>query len=205
MLFDEVTGVALGRNGTKTETPIQGVSVYDPDSDVVSVTLTATSGRVKVVGHVKDVEFEDGTESPSARENADLTSDPGRAQCCALSTLTWVPDDAIAERDGFISGSLRVEASDGVLTNTTTISIRAAAYNDPPLITGAVEDVLMTEDSDWLALPPLEASDEDDRIISLSVTARSEGALEVHAIKTEALITTRTTAVHVVRVVNASR
>ena len=95
-----------------------------------------------------------------------------------------MPDDAIAERDGYIGGSLRVEASDGVLTNTTSISIRAAAYNDPPLITGEADDVLMTEDSDWLALPPLEASDEDDRIISLSVKARSEGALEVHAIKT---------------------
>ena len=67
MLFDEATkGVALGRNGTKTETPIPGVSVYDPDSDVVSVTLTASNGRVKVIGHIPDVEFEDETESPSA-------------------------------------------------------------------------------------------------------------------------------------------
>jgi hypothetical protein len=65
VFFDEASkGVALGRNGTKTETPIQGVSVYDPDSDVVSVTLTATHGRVKVVSHIKDVESSEGTESP---------------------------------------------------------------------------------------------------------------------------------------------
>ena len=63
----------------------------------------------------------------------------------------------------------------------------------------------MTEDSDRLALPPLEASDEDDRAVTLSVKARSEGALEVHAIRTAAPVTTRSTAVHVVRVVNASR
>jgi ELWxxDGT repeat protein len=205
VLYDEVTkGVALGRNGTKTETPVPGVSVYDPDSEVVRVTLTASGGRVKVVGHVKDVESDAGTESPSSYQRILKLRATQAALNAALSTLTWVPDDQIAERDGFISGTLRVEASDGVLTNDTTISIRAAAYNDPPRITGDVSDVLVTEDSDWLSLPPLEASDEDDRIISLSVTARSEGALEVHAIKTTASVTTRSTAVHVVRVANAS-
>jgi len=205
VLFDEASkGVALGRNGTKTETPIPGVSVYDPDSEVVSVTLTATSGRVKVVGRVQDVESGAGTESPSSYQRTLSLRANQAALNAALSTLTWVPDDAIAERDGYISGSLKVEASDGVLTNATSISIRAAAYNDPPLITGDVEDVLMKEDSDWVSLPSLEASDDDDRALTLKVSARSEGALEVHSIKTSALITTRSTAVHVVRVVNAS-
>ena len=63
VLFDEASkGVALGRNGTKTETPIQGVSVYDPDSDVVSD--VDSFARAKVIGHVKDVESDAGRSRP---------------------------------------------------------------------------------------------------------------------------------------------
>ncbi len=115
-----------------------------------------------------------------------------------------MPDDAIEERDGYIGGSLRVEASDGVLTNTTSISIRAAAYNDPPIISGEADDVLIKEDSDWFSLPPLEASDEDDRALTLSVKARSEGALEVHAIRTDAPVTTRSRPARRGRLLNVS-
>ena len=38
----------------------------------------------------------------------------------------------------------------GCFPSTTSISIRAAAYNDPPLITGEADDILIKEDSDWL-------------------------------------------------------
>lgn len=203
--YDEASkGVALGRNGTKLETPVRGVSVYDPDSDVVSVTLTASGGRVKFVS-VQDVEHDAEAASASGYARSLTLRANQSALNAALSTLTWVPDDQVAERDGNIAGRLSVEASDGVLTNSTSISIRAAAFNDPPVIVGDTNDVYMEEDGAWTPLPSLDASDADDRQITLRVAARAEGALEVHAIKTEAPLTSRTGAVHVLRVVNASR
>ncbi|KAH8067655.1 hypothetical protein JL721_7504 [Aureococcus anophagefferens] len=199
-------GVALGRNGTKRETPVAGVEFEDPDSDVLAVTVVAAGGGVRTVDRVPDVDYGDDlwSERGAVVRRATLRASPERLNA-ALSTLAWVGDDAAGDKDGLVAGAITITATDGDgLETTATIALEASAFNDAPVLSSDLRSAEFAEDSGWAALPAVAATDFDDATLELRAAARPEGALEVHEIRTAANGGARAPAVHVISVSNAS-
>ncbi|KAH8058021.1 hypothetical protein JL722_6567 [Aureococcus anophagefferens] len=173
-------GVALGRNGTKRETPVAGVEFEDPDSDVLAVTVVAAGGGVRTVDRVPDVDYGDDlwSERGAVVRRATLRASPERLNA-ALSTLAWVGDDAAGDKDGLVAGAITITATDGDgLETTATIALEASAFNDAPVLSSDLRSAEFAEDSGWAALPAVAATDFDDATLELRAAARPEGALE---------------------------
>ncbi|KAH8062447.1 hypothetical protein JL722_3365 [Aureococcus anophagefferens] len=148
-------GVALGRNGTKRETPVAGVEFEDPDSDVLAVTVVAAGGGVRTVDRVPDVDYGDDlwSERGAVVRRATLRASPERLNA-ALSTLAWVGDDAAGDKDGLVAGAITITATDGDgLETTATIALEASAFNDAPVLSSDLRSAEFAEDSGWAALP----------------------------------------------------